>query len=255
MKIIKPGMDTRDVIARFEAERQALAMMDHREYRPRLRCRDHRIGTSLFRDGVDSRRADHRLLRYEQADRSTNGSSCSRRFAGPFSTLIRKESFIEILSRRMSWSLLHDGRPVPKVIDFGIAKALNQRLTDKTIYTRVHQAIGTLAYMSPEQAELSGLDMDTRADVYGLGVLAYELLTGTTPFDSQRLNEAAFTKHSASFAKKNHREPASGSARSGATATAVSAQRRTDPSAGAEMHGRPRLDPGQGAREGSYSTL
>ena len=87
---------------------------------------------------------------------------------------------------------LHDGIPVPKVIDFGVAKALHQRLTDKTLYTRLHQAIGTLAYMSPEQAELSGLDVDTRADVYGLGVLLYELLTGTTPFEQHRLQKAAY---------------------------------------------------------------
>ena len=87
---------------------------------------------------------------------------------------------------------LHDGKPVPKVIDFGVAKAMDQRLTERTIYTRFAQVVGTPLYMSPEQAELSGLDIDTRSDVYSLGVLLYELLTGTTPFDKQRLEKAAY---------------------------------------------------------------
>ncbi len=87
---------------------------------------------------------------------------------------------------------LHDGKPIPKVIDFGVAKALNARLTDKTIYTEHLQIVGTLLYMSPEQAELSGLDIDTRSDVYSLGVLLYELLTGTTPLQKNELEQAAF---------------------------------------------------------------
>ncbi len=86
---------------------------------------------------------------------------------------------------------LHDGRPVVKVIDFGVAKALSQQLTERTIYTQFAQMIGTPLYMSPEQAEMSGLDIDTRSDIYSLGVLLYELLTGTTPFDRKRLKQAA----------------------------------------------------------------
>src|SRR5207248_2262426 len=85
---------------------------------------------------------------------------------------------------------LHDGEPVPKVIDFGIAKATQGRLTDGTVYTELHQFIGTPAYMSPEQAEMSGLDIDTRSDIYSVGVLIYELLTGSTPFDSKALMRA-----------------------------------------------------------------
>ena len=87
---------------------------------------------------------------------------------------------------------LHDGVPVPKVIDFGVAKATGQSLTDKTLYTGFHQLVGTPLYMSPEQADLSGLDVDTRSDIYSLGVLLYELLTGTTPFDEETLRKAAF---------------------------------------------------------------
>jgi eukaryotic-like serine/threonine-protein kinase len=87
---------------------------------------------------------------------------------------------------------LYDGRPVPKVIDFGVAKAISQRLTEKTMFTHYGQIVGTLEYMSPEQANLNQLDIDTRSDIYSLGVLLYELLTGATPFDRQRLRSAAF---------------------------------------------------------------
>src|SRR5256712_4639573 len=87
---------------------------------------------------------------------------------------------------------LHDGPPVAKVIDFGIAKALGQKLTEKTLFTNFAQMVGTPLYMSPEQAQLSGLDVDTQADIYALGVLLYELLTGTTPFDKERLRTAGF---------------------------------------------------------------
>src|SRR5207245_9618662 len=87
---------------------------------------------------------------------------------------------------------LHDDTPVVKVIDFGVAKAIGQQLTEKTIYTRFAQMVGTPLYMSPEQAQMSGLDIDTRSDIYSLGVLLYELLSGTTPFDGERLKQAAF---------------------------------------------------------------
>ena len=123
---------------------------------------------------------------------------------------------------------LHDGKPVPKVIDFGIAKALNTRLTDKTIYTEHFQVVGTLLYMSPEQAELSGLDIDTRSDIYSLGVLLYELLTGTTPFQKDELNKAGFDEQRRIIREQ---EPPRASIRIsslGASATTVAQHRKTD---------------------------
>ena len=123
---------------------------------------------------------------------------------------------------------LHDGKPVPKVIDFGVAKALNTRLTDKTIYTEHCQIVGTLLYMSPEQAELSGLDIDTRSDVYSLGVLLYELLTGTTPFQKDELDKAGFDEQRRIIREK---EPPRASVRIsslGETATAVAEHRKTE---------------------------
>ena len=190
LKIIKPGMDTEEVIARFEAERQALAMMDHPNIARVLDAGTTEQGRPYFvmelirgvpiTDYCDENKLTvaERLalfIRVCKAVQHAHQKGIIHRDIKPSNVLIT----------------LHDGVPVPKVIDFGIAKALSQRLTDKTVYTRVHQAIGTLAYMSPEAAELSGLDMDTRADIYGLGVLLYELLTGTTPFDKRRLEGAA----------------------------------------------------------------
>ena len=228
LKIIKPGMDTDAVVARFEAERQALALMEH----PNI-ARVFDAGTTehgrpyfvmeLIRGVPITQYCDENHLTVHQrlalfvevckAIQHAHQKGIIHRDVKPSNVLVT----------------LHDGSPVPKVIDFGIAKALSQRLTEKTIYTRVHQAIGTLAYMSPEAAELSGLDMDTRADVYGLGVLLYELLTGTTPFDKKRLEEAAL--HEACRIIREE-EPPKASTRLttlGETATALSLQRNTDP--------------------------
>ena len=108
---------------------------------------------------------------------------------------------------------LHDGSPVVKVIDFGVSKAINQRLTEKTLFTAYGQMVGTPQYMSPEQAEMSGLDVDTRSDVYSLGVLLYELLTGTTPLDAERLREAGYAEIQRLIQKKNRYDPACASAR------------------------------------------
>jgi serine/threonine protein kinase len=190
LKVIKLGMDTRQVIARFEAERQALAMMDHPNIAKVLDAGETEKGSPFF------------VMELVKGIRITD--YCDQ---NSLSTAERLGLFVQvcqaiqhahqkgIIHRDIKPSnilvALHDGVAAPKVIDFGIAKATtNQRLTDKTLYTAIDQFMGTPAYMSPEQAELSGLDIDTRSDIYALGVLLYELLTGRTPFDSQRLVEA-----------------------------------------------------------------
>src|SRR5258706_4540326 len=125
---------------------------------------------------------------------------------------------------------LHDGRPVPKVIDFGVAKAIGQQLTDKTLFTQFAQMVGTPLYMSPEEAELTGLDIDTRGDIYSLGVLLYDLSTGTTPFEGSRMKKAALDEIRRMIREE---EPPSPSTRLSSTAgeaqTAVAAHRRVDP--------------------------
>jgi len=186
LKIIKLGMDTKQVIARFEAERQALAMMDHPNIATVLDAGTTETGRPYF---------VMELVRGLPITRfcDTNNLTTPERLELFVSVChaVQHAHQRGIIHRDIKPSnvlvTLHDGKPVPKVIDFGIAKALNQRLTEKTIFTRYSQMIGTPEYMSPEQAEMSGLDVDTRTDVFSLGVLLYELLTGATPFDSEYL--------------------------------------------------------------------
>jgi serine/threonine protein kinase len=189
LKVIKLGMDTRNVIARFEAERQALALMDH----PNI--------AKVFDAGATDTGRPYFVMELVRGIKITD--YCDQ---NNLSTRERLDLFIQvcraiqhahqkgIIHRDIKPSNIlvadHDGVPVPKVIDFGIAKATtDQRLTDKTLFTAFEQFIGTPAYMSPEQAKLSGLDIDTRSDIYSLGVLLYELLTGNTPFAAKRLLE------------------------------------------------------------------
>jgi serine/threonine protein kinase len=186
LKIIKLGMDTRNVIARFEAERQALALMDHPNIARVLDAGATETGRPYF------------VMELVYGVKITEYCDQNR-----VSMKERLELFIQvcnavqhahqkgIIHRDLKPSnimvTMHDGVPVPKVIDFGIAKATEQRLTDKTLFTSYAQLMGTPAYMSPEQMELSGLNLDTRSDIYSLGVLLYELLTGCTPFDTTDL--------------------------------------------------------------------
>ena len=186
LKIIKLGMDTRNVIARFEAERQALALMDHPNIARVLDAGATETGRPYF------------VMELVYGVKITEYCDQNR-----VSMPERLELFIQvcnavqhahqkgIIHRDLKPSnimvTMHDGVPVPKVIDFGIAKATEQRLTDKTLFTSYAQLMGTPAYMSPEQMELSGLNLDTRSDIYSLGVLLYELLTGRTPFDTTDL--------------------------------------------------------------------
>ncbi len=176
LKVIKLGMDTRQVVARFEAERQALAIMDHpniakvldagttengRPYFVMELVRGIRITDYCDQNHLDTTQRLELFIQICNAVQHAHQKGIIHRDLKPSNILVT----------------LHDGEPVPKVIDFGIAKATQGRLTDGTVYTELHQFIGTPAYMSPEQAEMSGLDIDTRSDIYSLGVLLYELLT------------------------------------------------------------------------------
>jgi serine/threonine protein kinase/Flp pilus assembly protein TadD len=191
LKVLKPGMDTRQVIARFEAERQALALMDHPHIAKVLDAGATESGRPYFvmelvKGVLITEYCDQHQLtpkqRLElfvtvcQAVQHAHQKGIIHRDIKPGNVLVT----------------LHDDKPVVKVIDFGIAKATIGQLTDKTLYTGFAQLIGTPLYMSPEQASMNGLDVDTRSDVYSLGVLLYELLTGTTPFDKERLAKAAY---------------------------------------------------------------
>ena len=193
LKIIKLGMDTKQVIARFEAERQALAMMDHPN-----------IAKVLDAGATDTGRPYFvmELVRgvpvTEYCDTENLNTHSRLELFMQICHAVQHAHTKGIIHRDIKPSnvmiTLHDGVPVPKVIDFGIAKAIHQRLTEKTLFTQYGQLVGTPAYMSPEQAEMSGLDIDTRSDIYSLGVLLYELLTGTTPFSTQELHEGGFAE-------------------------------------------------------------
>jgi len=206
LKIIKLGMDTKQVIARFEAERQALALMDHPNIAKVLEAGSTDTGRPYFvmelvrgikitdycdQNNLSTRQRLNLFISVCQAIQHAHQKGIIHRDIKPSNILVT----------------LHDGVPVPKVIDFGIAKATQGELTDKTVYTQLQEFIGTPAYMSPEQAEMSGLDIDTRADIYSLGVLLYELLTGKTPFDAQDLLAAGLEQMRRTIREKEPLKP------------------------------------------------
>jgi serine/threonine protein kinase/tetratricopeptide (TPR) repeat protein len=193
LKLIKLGMDTRQVIARFEAERQALAMMDHpniarvydagaaengRPYFVMELVKGVPITQFCDQHHLDIRQRLDLFVQVCQAIQHAHQKGIIHRDLKPSNVLV---------------SLADDKRLV-KVIDFGIAKATQARLTEKTVFTELRQMIGTPEYMSPEQAQMSGLDVDTRSDIYSLGVILYELLTGATPFDAKELRSKAYAE-------------------------------------------------------------
>jgi len=193
LKVIKPGMDSRAIVARFEAERQALALMDH----PGV--------ARVFDGGTTSTGRPYFVMEYVAGEPITR--FCDRQRMGISDRLELFIQTCEAIQHAHGKGVIHrdikpsnilvefvDNKPTVKVIDFGVAKALNQRLSDKTIFTAQGQLIGTPEYISPEQAEMTGVDVDTRSDVYSLGVILYELLTGTRPFSLRAHKQAGFSE-------------------------------------------------------------
>jgi serine/threonine protein kinase len=227
LKIIKPGMDTRKVIARFEAERQALALMDHPHIAKVLDagttegCRPYFVMELVKGIPITQYCDEHRLTPRQrlklfipvcEAVQHAHQKGVIHRDLKPTNVLVAD----------------YDERRVAKIIDFGVAKAIDQRLTEKTLFTEFGLVVGTIDYMSPEQAKLNQLDIDTRSDIYSLGVLLYELLTGSTPFDRQRLRSAAFDEMLRIIREEEPPRPSTRLSTRG-TSAAIAANRGTEP--------------------------
>jgi eukaryotic-like serine/threonine-protein kinase len=228
LKVLKPGMDTRQVVARFEAERQALAIMDHPHIAKVFDGGATPSGRPFFvmelvkgapitdfcdRNHLTPRRRLELFAQVCQAVQHAHQKGIIHRDIKPSNVLVT----------------VHDTTPVVKVIDFGVAKALGQELTDKTLCTGFAQMVGTPLYMSPEQAGQSGLDVDTRSDIYALGVLLYELLTGTTPFTVERFKKAGYDEIRRIIREEEPPKPSTRLSTLGLAASTVSTSRGADP--------------------------
>ena len=230
LKILKAGMDTKEVVARFEAERQALALMDH----PCI--------AKVYDAGSTPQGRPYFAMEFIQGVPITE--YCDRH---KLTTRQRLELFIHLcegVQHAHQKAVIHrdlkpnnvlitevDDRPVPKIIDFGVAKATAQPLTEKTMYTHLGQLIGTPEYMSPEQAELTGEDIDTRTDVYSLGVILYELLAGALPFESEELRAAGFEGIRRIIREEEPLNPSKRVTTLAETSVSIAQSRHTDPSA------------------------
>ncbi len=228
LKVIKAGMDTRQVIARFEAERQALAIMDH----PNI--------AKVFDAGATDAGRPYFVMELVSGEPIT--TYCD---AHSLTTAARLALFADVcnaVQHAHQKGIIHrdlkpsnvlvtvvDGKAIPKVIDFGIAKAVGGRLTERTLFTEHGALIGTPEYMSPEQAEVSGIDIDTRSDVYSLGVLLYELLTGTTPFEGRRLRSAAYAEVQRIIREEDPPKPSTRLSTMRDSLAGVAARRQTEP--------------------------
>jgi serine/threonine protein kinase/tetratricopeptide (TPR) repeat protein len=228
LKIIKGGMDTRQVVARFEAERQALALMDHPHIAKVLDGGATACGRPYFI--MELVKGTH-ITRYCDEHRLTPRERLTLFL--PVCQAIQHAHTKGVIHRDIKAANVlvapYDGVPVPKVIDFGVAKATGQRLTERTLFTGFGAVIGTLEYMSPEQAELNNRDIDTRSDIYSLGVVLYELLTGTTPLTHKRLKELAFTELLRAVREEEPPQPSTRLSESKETLVLIAARRHMEP--------------------------
>ncbi|MBC8350585.1 MAG: protein kinase [Planctomycetes bacterium] len=228
LKIIKAGMDTSHVIARFEAERQALAMMDHASIAKVLDAGTTATGRPFFvmelvkGTPITQFCDDHKLGIRERLD--LFNQVCSAVQHAHQKGIIHRD-----LKPTNILVTLQDDQPIPKVIDFGLAKAMNQRLTEKTLFTAHGQVLGTLEYMSPEQAHLNDGDVDTRSDIYSLGVILYELLTGSTPLKRESLREAGYMEILDRIKEEEPERPSSRISDSIDTLESISSVRQIEP--------------------------
>ena len=228
LKVIKPGMDSGQVIARFEAEQTTLALMDHVNIARVLDAGTTEQGRLYFVmelvNGVSITKYcdDNHLTPRERLELFV-----------PVCQAIQHAHQKGIIHRDIKPSnvmvMLYDGRPVPKVIDFGVAKATEQKLTGRTLFTQYGTMVGTMEYMSPEQAELSALGVDTRSDIYSLGVLLYELLTGSTPLSHKRIREATIGEVIRMIKEEEPPKPSTRLSEAGEVLASIYVQRQTEP--------------------------